>query len=222
MVKKVKFGNLTFYQTEFKISSDNVLFFEFVRLSKRGVAVELGAGFGLGTVLLAKRYPQTEILALEYQEELFELLKLNLELNSVRNVKPILCDIRSIENCLKPQIADVVFSNPPFWRREFLTEETKKGEVYIKANYEVETEYTDFVKAAKYLLKSSKDFYLMMDTPRLFEVLKNLESFKFRPLELKLIFPNSRKPSHVFFVRSRLGGKGGNLKVFQYTYSQSH
>lgn len=217
-MEKVKFGEFYFYQSEFKISSDNVLFFEFVKLPKRGVAIELGAGFGLGTVILAKRYPQTQIIAAEYQKPLFELLKRNLELNGVKNVKPLLCDIRKIESCLKPQRADVVYSNPPFWRREFLTENAKKGQVYIKANYEVETEYRDFVRAAKYLLKSYKDFFLMMDTPRLTSVLNTLREFKFQPYELKFIFPKRGKPSNVFFVRSRLGGKGENLKVWQYTY----
>jgi tRNA1Val (adenine37-N6)-methyltransferase len=212
-MQPVRFKNYLFYQSEFKISSDNILFFDFVRLPKRGTAVELGAGFGLGTVILARRYPQTEIIAVEYQRELYELLLKNLRLNDVKNVKPLLCDVRKIEDCLKPQIADAVYSNPPFWRKEYLTEETKKGEVYIKANYEVETSYTDFLKAAKYLLKSSKSFFFMFETQRLDSILCDLKRLKFQPKELQLVYPNNKKPSHVFFVHSVLGGKEGFLKV---------
>ena len=218
MERLVSFRGYKFYQCEFKISSDNALFFDFVKLPKRGIAVELGAGFGLGTILLAKRYPQTKIVAVEYQKPLYELLLKNLQLNGVTNVQPLLCDIREIQKCLKPQIADAVYSNPPFWRREFLTPQTKKGEVYVKANYEVETSYKDFVRVAKYLLKSSKEFFLMMDSPRLDEVLCTLREFKFVPKELLLVFPKRGKPSHVFFAKSTLGGKEGNLRVSYYVY----
>ena len=213
MEKLVEFRDLKFYQSEFKISSDNALFFDFVRLPKGGVAVELGAGFGLGTVLLAKRYPNTQIVAVEYQKPLYELLLKNLSLNGVENVKPLLCDVREIERCLPPQMADVVFSNPPFWRREYLNPSTKRGEVFVKANYEVETEYTHFLRAAKYLLKSHKEFFFMFDSKRLDEVLCRLRELKFAPLELRLVFPTEGKFSNVFFVRSKLGGKGGDLKV---------
>jgi len=222
MPKLVEFQGLKFLQGDFKISSDNHLFFQFVRLPKGGTAVELGAGFGFGTIILAKRFPDTEIFAVEYQQELFKLLIKNLALNKVKNVRPLLCDIRKeIEDCFPKQFADTVYANPPFWKKEFLTEESKKSKVYILANYEVETTYKDFIRAAKYLLKSSKSFYLMMDTPRLVEVLESLRLYKFQPKELQLVYPNKEKPSHVFFVRSVLGGKGEGLKVLQPVYSTS-
>jgi tRNA1(Val) A37 N6-methylase TrmN6 len=219
MEKLVEFQGLKFLQKDFKISSDNYLFFQFVKFPKKGTAVELGAGFGLGTVILAKKYPNVEIFAVEYQEELFRLLIKILALNKVKNVRPILCDVREIENCFPKQMADVVYSNPPFWKREFLTEKSKKSKVYILANYEVETDYKAFLKAAKYLLKSTKSFYLMMDTPRLVEVLETLKLYKFQPKELQFAYPNKEKPSHVFFVKSILGGKGESLKVLQPVYS---
>ena len=219
MPRLIEFRGFKFLQKDFKVSSDNYLFFQFVRLPKKGIAVELGAGFGFGTVILAKRYPDLEILAVEYQEELFELLVENLTLNEVKNVKPILCDIREIEKCFPKQIADAVYSNPPFWRKEFLTERSRKPKVYILANYEIETTYEDFIDAAKYLLKSSKSFYLMMDTPRLVEILESLKLRKFQPKELQFVYPNREKASHVFFVKSILGGKGANLKVLQPVFS---
>ncbi len=213
MIRSIDIESLKFLQSEFKASSDNLLFFKyFVKLSPRGVAVELGAGFGLGTVYLAKRYPQATIVAVEYQRPLYELLLKNLQLNGVENVKPLLCDVRQIEKCLEPQIADVVYSNPPFWRKEFL-KNTRKGEIYIKANYEVETTYRDFLKAAKYLLKSSKRFFFMFETARLVEVICELKQLKFTPKRLQFVYPRKGKNSHVFFVESVLGGKGGHLKV---------
>ena len=217
MNRLVEIEGLKFWQGEFKASSDNLLFFkEFVKLPKRGTVVELGAGFGLGTVLLAKRYPQTKIVAVEYQKPLYELLLRNIALNRVENVEPILCDVRKIEECLKPQVADAVYSNPPFWRREFL-KSTAKGEVYIKANYEVETSFKDFLKAAKYLLKSTKRLFFMFETPRLVEVLCELKALKFSNKRLMFVFPKKGKSSHVFFVESVLGGKEGHLKVEQIT-----
>jgi FkbM family methyltransferase len=215
----VKFGNYLFYQDEFKISSDNVLFFEFVKLPKRGTVVELGAGFGLGTVLLAKRYPETQIVAVEYQPALLELLKKNLALNGVENVKPLLCDVRKISRCLPPRVADAVYSNPPFWRREFLKEKTSKGEVYIKANYEVDTPYERFLEAAKYLLKSNKVFFFMFESARMDSVLCRLRDLKFAPRRLQPVYPKPGKVSHVFFVESVLGGKFDHLRLLPPVYS---
>jgi len=219
MTRLIELEGLKFLQNEFKASSDNLLFFkEFVKLPLRGVAVELGAGFGLGTVYLAKRYPQTEIVAVEYQKPLYDLLLKNLELNGVKNVNPLLCDVRKIERCLKPQIADAVYSNPPFWRKKFL-KDANKSEVYIKANYEVEADYKDFLKSAKYLLKSSKSLFFMFETPRMVEVICKLKSLKFTPKRLRLVFPKKGKSSHVFYIESVLGGKEGHLKVEEPLYS---
>ena len=208
MERLVSFRGYSFYQGEFKISSDNALFFDFVRLPKRGVVVELGAGFGLGTILLAKRYPQTQIVAVEYQKPLYELLLKNLLLNWVTNVTPLLCDVRKIERCLEPQMADAVYTNPPFWRKEFLTPQTKKGKVYIRANYEVETTYRDFIRAGKYLLKSSKEFFLMMDTPRMDEVLCTLREFKFTPRNSFWSFPRRGNLRTYFSSRAPWAGRG--------------
>ncbi|NPB05651.1 MAG: methyltransferase [Aquificae bacterium] len=219
-VKKVRFRGLTFLQGSFKISSDNALFFDFVRLPKRGLVVELGAGFGLGTVLLAKRHPGVRILAVEYQPELAELLRENLRLNRVENAEVLPCDVRRIEECLPQQVADAVYSNPPFWRAEFL-KNSKKDPVFVKANYEVETKLEDFVRAAKYLLKSSKSFFLMFETPRLFETLLLLREQKFAPKRMRFVYPREGKPSHAFFVESVLGGKGGFLKVEEPVFSNS-
>ncbi len=213
MKDPIKFGQFLFLQRNFKISSDNVKFFEFVKLPKRGVAVELGAGFGLGTVMLAHRYPHTTIYAVEYQKSLYELLLKNLELNKVSNVKPVFCDLREIKKCLPSQIADVVYCNPPFWRKEFLNPSTKKGKEYIYANFEVDTTYRDFVEAALWLLKSYKRFFLMMDTPRFLEIVDFLRSKKLYPKRVKFVFPAKGKKSHVFFVESFLGKPTKELEV---------
>jgi tRNA1(Val) A37 N6-methylase TrmN6 len=59
----------------------------------------------------------------------------------------------------------------------------------------------------------------MFETARLVEVLETLRVFKFSPRRMRFVYPNRRKPSHVFFVESVLGGKGKNLKVEQPIYS---
>jgi len=213
MAEPITFEGLKFFQSSFKVSEDNADFFRFVEPPKRGVLVELGAGFGLGTVMLAKRRPRLRIVAVEYQPELVKLLRKNLELNGVKNAEVLPCDIRKVKDCLPPDFADAVVSNPPFWRREFLTPEAKKDEVYKRANYEVETPFGAFLEAAKYLLKSSKPLFFMFESARFDEVLKKLGELKFAASRVRFVHPTPYKASNVFFLKAVLGGRGGHLRV---------
>lgn len=53
--------------------------------SDKGIAIEFGANIGLHTVYLSKYFK--EIYAYEPQKEMFKQLKLNIEVNSIKNVK---------------------------------------------------------------------------------------------------------------------------------------
>ncbi|NPA95757.1 MAG: methyltransferase, partial [Thermodesulfobacteria bacterium] len=57
----------------YRFSVDALLLAEFARVKKRERLIELGAGCGVISMVLARRFPEASIMAVEIQEELFQL-----------------------------------------------------------------------------------------------------------------------------------------------------
>lgn len=153
--------------------------------------IELGAGSGVISILLAKRNKNTEIVAVELQASLSELAKRNIELNNLSGrVNLINTDITDLRKTILPNSFDYAFSNPPFRR-------PKTGLLSIDreraiARHEIEITLSDIVDTASYLLKNRGRFYIIYHPFRLSELVCILKE-------------NGLEPKRMRFVHSRIG-----------------
>jgi tRNA1Val (adenine37-N6)-methyltransferase len=122
--------------------------------------VELGAGSGVISLLLAKRFKDAEINAVEIQESLAECAARNVRLNKLDSrVKIIHKDIRDINTVLAAGTFDCVFTNPPF--REAGSGRMSADREKAIARHEIKISLSDIVHAASYLLNNLGRFYMI-------------------------------------------------------------
>ncbi len=105
-----------------------------VRLRPNSTIIDIGTGSGIIPIALAKRFPKSEITAIDINKEIIELAKRNACKNNVSGkINFKICDVFS--DCFKGLINannfDIIISNPPYIREdiyETLTPEVKNHE----------------------------------------------------------------------------------------------
>lgn len=118
-------GNWEFYGYPFKINenvliprSDTEILVEqckFLMLDKENIKIlDIGAGSGAISVVLAKELPDSEILGVDISEEALKIARINAELNDAKNVSFKKSDVFSEVT----ETYELIVSNPPYIPKE--------------------------------------------------------------------------------------------------------
>lgn len=183
-------------------NSDSVVLANLCKAAPGKKIIELGAGSGVISVLLAGKRGATDVVAVEKQPEMFDLLVKNVQLNCLaEKIKPVMADIKDIFKILRPQSADVVVVNPPY--------EKANGNFSVVDNCRTENLATleDFIAVAAKLLSFGKELYLVNRVRRLAETIVLLNEYKMAAKEITLIYPKLSKGVDTFIVKAVKGGK---------------
>src|SRR4030065_500459 len=136
----------------YRFSMDAVLLENFIKTRQFTNGIELGAGSGIISILLAKRLKKTKITGVEIQKSLAENAKRNIRLNNLDDRIEILeADILSLKKVFPANKFDFVFSNPPFrkTRTGLISDDNERA----AARHEIKITLSDLVNTTTYLLK---------------------------------------------------------------------
>jgi len=185
--------NIKLFQPErgYRFSVDALLLEDFISAKRLCNGVELGAGSGIISVLLAKRLKNTKIIAVEIQESLAESAKRNVKLNNLEHRIEILFeDIKKLKKRFPSNKFDFVFSNPPFRKTKSGLLSTDKERAV--ARHEIKISLPEIINTASYLLKNTGRLYLIYHPFRLIELIGLLQKARLEPKRMR-------------FVHSRIG-----------------
>src|SRR3990172_10507061 len=139
----------------YRFSLDAVLLADFTSkyILPKTSLLDMGTGSGVIPIILASKFKDIKITALEIQEELCEMAERNVKLNRLENrIKIIKGDIKETEKFFKKGQFDIVVANPPY-RSE------KSGRINLAhqkaiARHELKCKLTDLVNAGNFLVKT--------------------------------------------------------------------
>ena len=187
-------------------TSDSVLLANFVKTKKSDTVVELCAGSGVVSILACSKNNYKTITAVELQPTLASLAERNFCINNIQNSKVICGRLQDCPSILGSEIADVVFCNPPFFKKELLTAENEERAI---ARKELCLNLPELVECCTKLLKFGGNLFMVHQTERMAEIFSVLEKYKIQPKEVQLVQPKKDKSSNIFLVRATKGGKSG-------------
>lgn len=195
-----------------KITDDAILLSKFIKgyldtnyknAREKKTFLEIGAGQGVISLLLSETAIVSKIFAVEIQEEIFKILKKNVEINKLNDkIIPINKNIKSIEGEY-----DFIFSNPPY--KKINSGKMPRNEAERVSKYEVLLTLEELILEIKRLLKNHGEFFVIVPNDRLNDVFKNIYVNKMNVLSIDI---NKYKKMDLVVVHGKKGGKS-NSKI---------
>ncbi len=205
----LQYKGLKIYQNKdlYCFTSDAVTLANFAKIKKGDKVCDFCSGSGIIAILLSAKNEPSEIYAVEIQNEMFELLQKNIELNNVDNIKPILGDVKEFSKHIPAGSVDVVVCNPPYKKKgaSFHNE----NQVVATARHEIKLDLLGLLESVKRVLRFGGRFYISYDANRSAELLAKLKAFELEPKRMFFAQPSPQKNATLVFVEATRGGREG-------------
>ncbi len=189
----------------YAFTSDSVVLANFIKTKQKDVAVEIGAGSGVISLLVQAKNKLEKIIAFEIQPEMACLCDKNIKLNKLENLIDLHCDdAKNFESYFPKASVDVVFCNPPYFKpTNFPQSEIKKN-----AKEEIKLSCTDLCKVACEMLKNGGDFYCCYLAERSVELLCGLQNVGLMVKEM-FFTENGKGQIKLIVIKAVKGAKFG-------------
>ena len=188
--------------------TDAFLLASFIKAQKSSVAVELGGGTGIISLLCASRDKFSKIHCVEIQEDFADIISRNAQINALDSKVTALCkDIRDIKSADVGYEVDAVFSNPPYMKADS-GKRNEHDEKYI-ARHEVCGDIFDFCACAKRLLKHGGFFYCVWRPDRLVDLICAMRENFLEPKEICFVHANTQSAPSMVLIKAKKGASSG-------------
>jgi tRNA1(Val) A37 N6-methylase TrmN6 len=195
----------------YRYTIDSILLAHFVELKEEERLLELGAGSGVISLVLAFRNPSIRITGIEIQEGLAGMARRSIALNGLEGrVEIFHGDAGNAGDYAEARSFDVAVFNPPY--RKVGSGRVNPREEKALARHEVAGSVTDFLRTARHALKPGGRVCLIYPCSRMVEALHRMRSEKLEPKRLRMVHssPDSRGD---FILVEGLKGGGEELSV---------
>jgi len=200
-------GRLALIQPKhgYRFSVEAILLGRFVRTSRRERVLELGAGCGVISIMLASIYRPREVVAIEIQPDLAEMIGRNAALNDLASVRAICADLRHKKIAgIEPASFDLVIANPPY--RAISGGRENPNHSRRVARGESSATLADFVAAARRYARHGGRVAFVFTARRAAELISTMRAKKLEPKRIRFVHPRIAMPASVMIVEARVGG----------------
>jgi len=170
----------------YRFSIDAVLLAHFVCPHRDDRVLDLGAGCGVISLILAHRYPSLVITCLEVQDSLAALLAQNIVDNGFAD-RLRLCrgDVREAPSLLRAGAFDLAVCNPPYYRAG--SGRQNGNEEQALARHELHTGLDHFVGAAAHALRLKGRLSLIYPAARTAALFAALRQGRLEPKRMQVV-----------------------------------
>ena len=187
-------------ETGFRFTQDSVLLADFCRIRPRDRILEPGAGTGIISLLLARKFPRARIVADEVDSQAYDLLCRNIEGNGlIGNIVPASSDLARLRGSFGPNAFDVIVANPPYTR----TGAGRKSPSALRqtARHDQAAPLSSWLDLGD-LLKNKGRYFLVFPASRAAELMTLLCEKKLEPKRLRFVHPRDQKPASLVLIES--------------------
>ncbi len=205
--------DISLYQSRdgYRFSIDAVLLEDFISVRGPELGLELGAGSGIISILLARRAPDVRLVGVEIQEGLAGRALRNVLLNGLEdNIEICKGDMVSLQEMYDSNHFDFAYSNPPFRKTE--TGRISSSEERAIARHELEITLPELVRTAACMLKHSGRFSIIYHPFRLAELVELLRMERLEPKRMRFVHAREGEEAKMVMIEA-LKGSGTWLKV---------
>ena len=203
----------------YRFSVDSILLGRFAQCRSGERVLELGAGCGVISLMIASLGKPSAVAAIEVQPLLASMIKRNAVLNQLNNVTAIEADLRIPETArLDAASFDLIVANPPYRRINSGRQSPNLGRRL--ARDESGASLGDFVSAAARYARHGGRFATIFAAPRSAELMTELRAGRLEPKRIRMVHPRLDQPASTILVEARKNaGVGAEIEPPLIMYS---
>lgn len=200
-------GSITLVQPRhgYRFSVEAILLGRFVRARSRDRVLELGAGCGVVSIMMAGLYRPRAVVAIEIQPQLAAMIARNAAINGLESVNAVCADLRQKKIAsVEPGSFDLVVANPPY--RAAAAGRENPDHSRRVARGESTAKLEDFVAAARRYARRGARVAFVFAARRSAELISAMRSNQLEPKRIRFVHPRIAMPASVMLVEARVGG----------------
>ena len=200
-------GSITLIQPRhgYRFSVEAILLGRFARASTRDRVLELGAGCGVVSIMIAALHRPREVIALEIQPQLVEMIARNAEINGLESMHAVCADLRQKKmKGVESASFDLVVANPPYRAVAAGRENPDHGRRLARGENAAVLE--DFIAAARRYARTNGRTAFVFTGRRSAELISAMRSKQLEPKRIRFVHPQIARPASVILIEARVGG----------------
>jgi len=189
----------------YRFSLDSILLARFATARSADRVLELGAGCGVISLIIADLAQPREIVAVEIQPALVAMLRRSAGLNGLDSIRAIASDLREVgaDVCAFGSF-DLVVANPPYRARKSGRESPIEGRRIART--EAIASMDDFVAAAAQYSRHGGRTAFVFLADRFAELITALRAARLEPKRVRFVHPFAGAAATAVMVEARKGG----------------
>ncbi len=198
-------GTVTIVQPAcgYRFALDSILLARFARPRRRARILELGAGCGVVSIIIAALHEPKQVMAVELQPQLAAMISHNAALNR-RPVTAICADIRRTIPGVMPASFDYVVANPPY-RVVHRGRESPLPERRMARSGDGDT-LTAFIDAAARYARHGGKVAMVFTASRITELITAMKQRSLEPKRLRLVHSRAGEAAGMVLLEARKAG----------------
>ncbi|MGI6702010.1 MAG: tRNA1(Val) (adenine(37)-N6)-methyltransferase [Christensenellales bacterium] len=192
----------------YHFTSDSVLLANLAKIRKGARVLDIGAGSGIISILIAAKTQAGEVVGVEIQQEMADMAVRSVKLNNLEDrVKIINSDIRDARGEIEYESFDAVVTNPPYLK-------VSSGEMSGAPNIDISRRELNITLeeiifyGARYL-KFGGSFSMVHKAERLGEIIYIMTEHSLIPKRLILVLPKRGFDADTVIITGKKGAKHG-------------
>lgn len=196
----------------YRFTLDPLLLCDFAGVSDESTIVDLGTGSGVMALILARMAVNSEVTGFEQDAFAAGLARHNVALNGLEGCVTILNDdVLNVRKYLPVSSCDIVVSNPPYRKQGRGRLNLHPGK--MAARHETTAGLSDFLAAAKYLVRPAGRICMVYHPNRLIDMFVEAQRQNLAVLRLRMVHGTPQAEAKVFLVELSKGRRQGNMLV---------
>jgi tRNA1Val (adenine37-N6)-methyltransferase len=192
----------------YRFSIDSVLLAFHAGARPGDKVLDLGAGCGIISLIMAVRAPDIRIFAIEVQTELAGLAEANVNQNRLEDrIEVMHTDMRLLKPEMTDGPADLIVCNPPYRRPG--SGRINPAEQRAVARHEIKVSLNDILQTTRRMLRTAGRFATIYTAERTTDILYRMRSEHIEPKFMRMIHSSPDADAKLVLIKGVKDGKPG-------------
>ena len=206
-------GNIQVMQSQsgYRFSIDAILLADHAAPRKADKVLDLGAGCGIVSLIMAYRFADLRIYAVEIQKELAELALTNIRQNRMDDrIEVMRADLKRLTPQMTYGPCDLIVTNPPYYKAG--SGRVNPDSQRALARHEIETTLRDILQSTRRMLRTAGRFVCVYVAERTTDILSLMRNEQIEPKLIRMIHSNRISDARLILIEGIKGARPG-LKI---------